>query len=79
MTGIENARAVLASLTEVFGAGIATENRPNERVWTGGDVFVLYDLDETSHRGMAAMTSTPIHARMRMDQTSLPARIDYGF
>ena len=79
MTGLENAQAVLAALTETFGASIQTGNRPNERVWTGADVFVLYDLDEESHRGLAAMTSAPIHARMRTDRTNLPPEIDYGF
>jgi hypothetical protein len=79
ISGNENAQAVLGALTETFGESIETGNRPNERVWTGGDVFVLYDLDHESGRGLAAMTSTPIHARMRMDRTAMPAHIDYGF
>lgn len=79
ISGNDNASAVLDALTDTFGESMETGNRPNERVWTGGDVFVLYDLDDATERGLAAMTSTPIHARMRMDRSSLPAHLDYGF
>jgi hypothetical protein len=85
MTGRENSEAVFAELERTFGPGIKTGNRPNERVWPGGKVFVLYDFDPETERGMAAMTSTPIQARMRLDRSSvldpepamgLPAPVD---
>jgi hypothetical protein len=79
ISGVDNAQAVLGALTETFGESFETGNRPNERVWTGGDVFVLFDLDDATGRGLAAMTSTPIHARMRMNRSSFPARPEYGF
>lgn len=79
MTGRENAEAVLAELKSTFGDSIETGNRPNELIWTGGDVFVLYDLDPESGRGMAAMTSAPIHAQMRMDRSASPARFDPSY
>jgi hypothetical protein len=75
MTGPENSRAVLAALERAFGPSIATGTHPNERIWPGGDRFVLYDYDEQTNRGMAAMTSTPIHARMRLERSQPPARI----
>ena len=78
-TGSENAEAVLAELESTYGDGIETGNRPNEHVWTSGSVFVVYDLDAETGRGMAAMTSSPIHARMRMERSATPARIDYGY
>jgi hypothetical protein len=78
-TGRENAEAVLAELKSTYGEGIGTGNRPNERVWTSGNVFVVYDLDAETGRGMTAMTSSPIHAQMRMERNSTPARIDYGY
>jgi len=77
--GRENAEAVLAELQSTYGEGIETGNGPNEHVWTSGNVFVVYDLDEKTGRGMTAMTSAPIHAQMRMERNSTPARIDYGF
>ena len=52
--------------------------RPNERIWAGGKTFVLYDLDVGTKRGMAAMTSSAIHARMRQVRSTSPARIGGG-
>jgi hypothetical protein len=78
-TGRENAEAVLAELKTTYGDGIETGNRPNEHIWTSGNVFVVYDLDTETGRGMAAMTSAPIHAQMRMERSATPARIDYGY
>jgi hypothetical protein len=77
--GRENAEAVLAELESTYGEGIETGNGPNEHIWTSGNVFVVYDLDEATGRGMTAMTSAPIHAQMRMERNATPARIDYGF
>jgi hypothetical protein len=80
MTGRENAQAVLNALKATFGDCIETGNRPNELIWTGGEVFVLYDLDAESGRGMAAMTSAPIHAQMRMDRSgAAPARYESSY
>ena len=79
MTGRENAESVLSELKSTYGDGIETGNRPNERIWTSGNVFVVYDLDPETGRGMTAMTSAPIHAQMRMERNAVPARIDYGF
>ena len=79
MSGREDAEAVLTALRATFGDGIETGSRPNERVWTGGKVFVVYDLDAETERGMAAMTSASIHSQMRMDRSATPARIDYGY
>ena len=62
MSGERNAAGLLHALEQTFGDGIVTGTRPNERIWPGGEVFVLYDLDAETGRGMAAMTSTPIHA-----------------
>jgi len=70
MTGERNAEAVLRALEAAYGEGIATGSHPNEHIWPGGDVFVVYDLDAKSGRGMAAMTSSPIHARMRLDRVA---------
>ena len=78
MTGRRNAESVLAALERAFGSAIVTGSRPNERIWPGGKVFVLYDLDPKTQRGMAAMTSTPIHARMRTDRGAVPAPIVPG-
>ena len=77
MSGRENAEGVLAALRSTFGDSIETGNRPNEHVWTGGNVFVLYDLDSMTGRGMAAMTSSAIHAQMRLDRSSAAASIGY--
>jgi hypothetical protein len=79
MTGRENAEAVLATLEQTFGPSIETGTQPNERIWAGGKVFILYDLDPETQRGMAAMTSAPIHARMLMDRSAAPARIDPAY
>jgi hypothetical protein len=79
MTGHEHAAAVLAKLKSTFGESIETGNRPNELIWTGGDVFVLYDLDAETGRGMAAMTSAPIHAQMRLDRGAAPASLDPAY
>lgn len=79
MTGRENAEAVLAELTSTYGESIETGNHPNEHVWTSANVFVVFDLDEETGRGMAAMTSAPIHAQMRMERSATPARADYGY
>ena len=73
MTGRASAEAVLAALERAFGPSSETGTRPNERIWPGGSQFVLYDFDQKSNRGMAAMTSTPIHARMRLERTAPPA------
>jgi hypothetical protein len=70
MTGRKNSESVLAALEQTFGPGVETGNRPNEHIWPGEKVFVLYDLDPETDRGMAAMTSTPIQARMRLDRGS---------
>jgi len=77
MSGRENAEGVLTALRATFGDSIETGNRPNEHVWTGGNVFVLYDLDAMTDRGMAAMTSSAIHAQMRLDRSSAAASIGY--
>jgi hypothetical protein len=79
MSGRDHAEGVLAALKATFGDSIETGNRPNEHVWTGGNVFVLYDLDSETGRGMAAMTSSSIHAQMRLDRGSAAASIDYGY
>jgi len=71
MTGKANARGVLGALEQTFGAGIATGAHPNEQIWPGGSVFVLYDFDPKTGRGLAAMTSTPIHAQMRLDRSAV--------
>jgi hypothetical protein len=71
MTGRENSESVFAELERTFGPGIKTGNRPNEHVWPGGKVFVLYDFDPETQRGMAAMTSASIQARMRLDRNTL--------
>jgi hypothetical protein len=68
MTGRQNAESVFAALKRTFGPAIETGNRPNEHIWPGGKVFVLYDFDPETHRGMAAMTSASIQARMRLDR-----------
>jgi hypothetical protein len=78
-TGRQNAEAVLAELKSTYGDGIETGNRPNERVWMSGNVFVVYDLDTQTGRGMTAMTSSPIHAQMRMERNATPVKIDYGY
>jgi hypothetical protein len=78
MTGRGNSESVLAALERTFGSGIETGTRPNERIWPGGSFFVLYDLDPKTQRGMAAMTSTPIHARMRIDRGSAPGQVAPG-
>jgi hypothetical protein len=78
-TGRKNAEAVLSELKSTYGEGIETGNRPNEHVWTSGNAFVVYDLDAETGRGMMAMTSAPIHAQMRLERISTPARIDYGY
>ena len=67
MTGRENAESLFAALKRTFGPGVETGTRPNERIWSSEKVFVLYDFDPETHRGMAAMTSAPIQARMRLD------------
>jgi hypothetical protein len=69
MTGGEKSRAVLRALERTYGDGISTGTRPNEQIWPGGEVFVLYDVDAETGRGLAALTSTPIHAQMRLDRT----------
>jgi hypothetical protein len=79
MSGRENAEAVLATIERTFGPSIETGTQPNERIWAGGQVFILYDLDPKTQRGMAAMTSAPIHARMRMDRSAAPARIEDAY
>jgi hypothetical protein len=85
MTGRKNSESVFAALEQTFGPGLKTGNRPNEHVWPGGKVFVLYDFDPETHRGMAAMTSASIQARMRLDRNTslapepanrLPAPVD---
>lgn len=76
MTGTSNAEAVLAALQRTFGTGIETGTRPNERIWPTAKVFVLYDLDAATKRGLVAMTSSAIHAQMRMDRVPPPAHID---
>ena len=85
MTGRQNAESVFAALERTFGPGIETGTRPNEHIWPGGKVFVLYDLDPETHRGLAVMTSAPIQASMRPDRSTplaperaarLPAPID---
>ena len=68
MTGSQNSESVFAALERTFGPGIETGNRPNEHIWPGGKVFVVYDFDPETQRGMAAMTSAPIQARMRIDR-----------
>jgi len=73
MTGRQNAEAVLAALERTFGPGVETGNRPNEHIWPREKVFVLYDLDPETNRGMAAMTSTSIQARMRLDRGAPPS------
>ena len=78
MTGRKNSESVFAALEQTFGPGIETGNRPNERVWPGAKVFVLYDFDPETHRGMAAMTSVPIQARMRLDRRTPSTPIDDG-
>jgi|GEM_PF-2522357 len=78
-SGRENADAVLARLESTYGDGIETGNGPNERVWTSGNLFIVFDLDAETGRGMAAMTSAPIHAQMRMERSAPPARIDYDY
>jgi hypothetical protein len=70
MTGEKNAAAIRRALEAAYGDGIATGAHPNEHIWPGSGVFVLYDLDAKTNRGMAAMTSSPIHARMRLDRTA---------
>jgi hypothetical protein len=85
MTGRQNAEAVFAALERTFGTGIETGIRPNEHIWPGGKVFVLYDLDPETHRGLAVMTSAPVQAHMPPDRSTplaperaarLPAPID---
>jgi len=71
MTGSDDARGVFSALEQTFGEGIATGVHPNEHIWPGGGVFVLYDFDAKTGRGMAAMTSTPIHAQMRLDRNTV--------
>jgi len=71
ITGADDARAVLSALEQTFGDGIATGVHPNEQIWPGGGVFVLYDFDPNSGRGIAAMTSVPIHAQMRLDRNAI--------
>jgi hypothetical protein len=71
MSGPKNARGVRAALEATFGEGIATGAHPNERIWPGGSVFVLYDFDPQTGRGLAAMTSTPIHAQMRLERSAV--------
>lgn len=78
MTGRENAESVLAALERTFGPGVETGTRPNECIWPGGKVFVLYDLDPETQRGVAAMTSVPIQARMRLDRSASSAPLDDG-
>jgi hypothetical protein len=78
MTGRRNSEAVLAALEKAFGPGIETGTRPNERIWPGGKFFILYDLDPETQRGMAAMTSVPIQARMRLDRGTPPTPIEDG-
>jgi hypothetical protein len=79
MTGRENAESLFAALERTFGSGVETGTRTNEHIWPGGKVFVLYDFDPETHRGMAAMTSVPIQARMRLDRRALSTPIDDGF
>jgi hypothetical protein len=79
MTGKTNADAVLAALEAAFGSSSETGMHPNERIWPGGSHFVLYDFDRTTNRGMAAMTSTPIHAQMRQERTAVPAHLGDDF
>ena len=79
MTGKANAAAVLAALEAAFGPSSETGMHPNERIWPGGSRFVLYDFDRTTNRGMAAMTSTPIHARMHLDRSTPPAHLGQDF
>jgi len=85
MTGRQDAESVLTALKRTFGPGVETGTRPNEHIWAGENVFVLYDLDPETNRGLAVMTSAPIQARMRIDQGTslaperaarLPAPID---
>lgn len=73
MSGSENAQAVRTALERTYGTGIASGNHPNEMIWPGGEVFVLFDIDAKTGRGLAAMTSTLIHARMHTDRDSVPA------
>ena len=70
MTGSQNSESVFAALERTFGPGIETGNRPNEHIWPGGKVFVVYDFDPETQRGMAAMTSASIQARMRLDRSA---------
>ncbi len=70
MRGSQNSESVFAALERTFGPGIETGTRPNEHIWPGGKVFVVYDFDPETHRGMAAMTSAPIQARMRLDRSA---------
>jgi hypothetical protein len=76
MTGSENAEAVRTALEQIYGVGMASGNHPNEMIWPGGEVFVLFDIDAKTGRGLAAMTSTLIHARMHTDRIAAtdPAR-----
>ncbi len=85
MTGRQNAESVFAALERTFGPGIETGTRPNEHIWAGEKVFVLYDFDPETHRGLAVMTSALVQARMRLDRSTplaperaarLPAPID---
>lgn len=72
MSGREQSRAVLGALERTYGDAISTGTRPNEQIWPGGEVFVLYDVDSETGRGLAAMTSAPIHAQMRQDRSRGP-------
>jgi len=71
MTGRQDAESVFAALEQTFGPGIETGTRPHEHIWPGGNVFVLYDFDPETNRGLAAMTSAPIQARIRLDRARL--------
>ncbi|MFQ5416903.1 MAG: HD-GYP domain-containing protein, partial [Myxococcota bacterium] len=69
---IRKDRDVLGALERTYGDAISTGTRPNEQIWPGGEVFVLYDVDSETGRGLAAMTSAPIHAQMRQDRSRGP-------
>jgi len=79
MSGRSNSEAVLAAFERVYGESIATGTHPNERIWPGGSHFVLYDFDPATGRGVAALTSTPIHAQMRLDRSAPPGPTEDGF
>jgi hypothetical protein len=76
MSGREDAESLFSALERTFGPGAKTGSRPNEHIWSGQKVFVLYDFDAETLRGMVAMTSVPIQERMRLDRLSPSTPID---